>query len=492
MLHRCLCCVVAAVLCVSSASAQEPKPIRLWLSPAKLATPALRYQLLPDAGMAMSGDAAPLYKQASEVLNKKLLRDQEELLNSWTTGPLDRFPKDEVSKFLANYEDFFALLDQAARHDYCDWGLRERVLQTGFFTPVPEVQRQRTAARLLALRARLEVVDGRFDKAVVTLRTSLAFARHIGESEAIIYFLVGSAMVGDNLQQLDVFVGAVDAPNLYHALTDLPTPLVSLRKGCEGDRLCMYGSFAGLAETAMNRDAGNLSEKQLQDSMKMLDSLNRGFSLSERLLYYPERLELAKNIQKRHEVAKKALIAAGRPSDKVEAMPPVQVALLHALLEYDAAIDEILRWQRLPPSEMAERMQRLSQQHRVEPGQSFIPLETRKRLARAEDPNAPAISLVPFLFPRMDRIAFLRERTDRKIALLRTVEAIRCYAATHDAQLPPTLSAIKDVPLPLDPVTGKAFVYYVNRDTATLRDIPTANETPSMSTSVTYELRIRK
>jgi hypothetical protein len=492
MLRFHLSCIVAAAALVSSASAQESKPIRLWLSPAKPPTPALRYQLLPDARVAISGDAAPLYKQAIEVLNKKLNREQEDAVVSWYLLPLDRFPKDDVSKFLADFEDLFALLDQAARHDYCNWGLRERVLEMGLLTPLPELQRLRSAGRLVALRTRLEVATGRFDKAVVTLRTNLALCRHTGETEAIIHYLVGNSMVVDSFQQLDAFVGAANAPNLYYALTDMPAPLISFRPACGGERLCLYGSFPGLAEAAMNRDAGNLSEKQLQDSMKMFDSLRRDFGLSERLLYYPEHLLLAQNIQKKHEVAKKALIAAGRPSDKVEAMPPVQVALLHAQLEYDAAIDEALRCQGLPYWEMADRLKRLGRQYQTEPREMLLPLETRERLAREQDPDAPAIPLVPFLFPRMNRMVLVRARTDRKIALLRIVEAVRCYAATHDGQLPPTLNTIIEMPLPLDPVTGRAFRYYVNRDTATLHAPPPAHETPNSGNSVTYELRIRK
>jgi hypothetical protein len=492
MLRPCLSCIVFVAF-LSSASAQEPKPIRLWLSPAKPPTPALRYQLLPDARIAISGDAAPLYRQAIDVLNGKLSREQEEQLFSWTMLSPDRFPKDEVSKFLAAYEEFFALLDQAALHDYCDWGVRELVLEKGVAAgSLPEIRRGRAVGRMLALRARAEVLDGRFDQAVVTLRIGLAFARHTGESGALGHFLIGGAIAADNLQQLDAFVGKANAPNLYFALTDLPTPFVSFRTACEIDRLFLYGTFPGLAETAMNRDAGNLSEKQLQDCINSFDSLRRSFSLTEQLFYYPEHLLLAQNIQKKHEAAKKALIAAGRPSDKVEAMPPVQVALLHAQLEYDAAIDDVLHLQARPYWEIVDRLKRLDQQYQTEPRAMLFPLETRERLAREQDPNAPALPLVPFLFPRLNRIVFVRARTDRKIALLRTIEAIRCYAATHDGQLPPTLNTIKEVPLPLDPVTGRAFRYYVNRDTATLHAPPPAHEAPNGGNSVTYELRIRK
>ena len=62
MLRPCLVCGVVVAAFVSSASAQEPKPIRLWLTTPKLPTPALRYQLRPDARLsrpAFLGSAAP-------------------------------------------------------------------------------------------------------------------------------------------------------------------------------------------------------------------------------------------------------------------------------------------------------------------------------------------------------------------------------------------------------------------------------------------------
>jgi len=63
------------------------------------------------------------------------------------------------------------------------------------------------------------------------------------------------------------------------------------------------------------------------------------------------------------------------------------------------------------------------------------------------------------LLPALYRIAFLQARLDRNIALLRTVEAIRMFAAEHSGQLPGSLTEITSVPIPADPVTGKDFIF---------------------------------
>jgi hypothetical protein len=48
------------------------------------------------------------------------------------------------------------------------------------------------------------------------------------------------------------------------------------------------------------------------------------------------------------------------------------------------------------------------------------------------------------------------------------VEALRLYAAAHEGRLPATLDQITEVPVPLDPVSGRAFDYRLNGDTAVL------------------------
>jgi hypothetical protein len=58
-------------------------------------------------------------------------------------------------------------------------------------------------------------------------------------------------------------------------------------------------------------------------------------------------------------------------------------------------------------------------------------------------------------------------RCDQTIALLRTVEAVRMYAATSDGQLPPTLDDLP-VPAPLEPFTGKPVDYEFLGDRAVL------------------------
>ena len=460
-------------LFVSSAFAQAPKPIRLWLSPAKPPTPALRYQLLPDARLATSGNAADIYHQVIELLATKP-RIQEATLNgSLLEMPLNRLPKEQLRKELMVYNDVLPLLDKAARCDYCEWGIRERLRKDGIGTLIPEIQTMRECGLLLAVTARLEIAEGNSDKALATLRTGLAVARHTGQTDTLIAFLVGVAIANMMEVQFDQFIAQRNAPNLYYALTDLPAPLISMQRGIESERLGVMGTFPGLGEAATNLDAGNLSEKDLQKAARAME-----YYINDcRPLGYAGRLYLAWNIQQKHASAKKALIDSGRPRDKVEAMPQLQVALLHAALEYDTALDNLIVAQKRPYWEWSGSV-----------------LDANKRYLRERWKyyDSAAIPLVPTVLPGVTKVTFSRAALERKTALLRTIEGLRFYAATHEGQLPPSLAAIKEVPLPLDAMTGKSFEYRLDGDIAKLRAPPPAGQTPNASNTVVYEMKMRK
>ena len=137
---------------------------------------------------------------------------------------------------------------------------------------------------LLSLRVRLEIAEGHFDKAAVTLRIGFALARNTGETDTLISYLVGTAIAGIMNNQLDQFIAQPGAPNLYYTLTDLPTPLLSMRKALQGERISAYGTFPGLAAVEADLNAGNMSEKQLSDCTKMISGLsNQELTILDRL-----------------------------------------------------------------------------------------------------------------------------------------------------------------------------------------------------------------
>jgi hypothetical protein len=101
---------------------------------------------------------------------------------------------------------------------------------------------------------------------------------------------------------------------------------------------------------------------------------------------------------------------------------------------------------------------------------------------KKEQPTNPFFEL---LNP-MHKVVSDFARTDRQLAALTAVEAIRSYAAAHDGQLPARLDDVTDTPVPNNPYTGRPFEYRVDAgNVATLADTQSESH-------LTYTIRIRK
>jgi hypothetical protein len=433
--------MMLALVLVGTAGAQEgPKPIRITLNPVAPVRPVLRYRLLPELVEMKHEDAVKLYAEIAELL--KTLggkADLDALQEDIKDLPIQRLPREEMRRALAPYDKAFAMIDRAARCESCNWDISDRLRAKGIGALLPEVQQLRENARLLQLRCRLQMADGDIEGALRTIRTGIGMAHHVGETPTLISHLVGIAISSIFLGEVDQLLSQPKCPNLYWSLTDLPQPLLSIRKPFEGERLWAYGTFPGLARFAADPSGPALTEKEIQEIVKVT------FGLSDGKDNLVQRHLLAANIRLHHEAAKKALIDAGWPREKVESWPHVQVALLHSLQDYQGFFDEMVKAQNFSYSEASKLLQDIDKQVKA------------RRVNRPL--TAPAIPLTELLLPATAKVRLAQARTERKIAALRCVEAIRLYAAKHDGKLPAALEDIKEVPIPIDPILGKPFQY---------------------------------
>ena len=215
-----------------------------------------------------------------------------------------------------------------------------------------------------------------------------------------------------------------------------------------------------------------MAPEQLQKMIKTVLSFD-----NMRVPEFARRLLLADRIRAHHETAKKALIAAGRDPAKIEQWPHLQVAFLDALLEYDQVLDEAIRLQAQPFWEAAPVLEQM---------------EKRSRNTVFRAATEPALPLAPLVLPAMSRVMQARVRLDRQLAAFQCLEAIRLYAAQHKGQLPAALADIKDVPVPMCPVTDRPFVYRrTGSDTATLA-APSAPKSALSIRPPSYDLTIRR
>ncbi len=475
MRHFLLTC--AAVVGTAALSLADDAPAPAPLHPAALPSPALKYRLLPDLRTQTAGNAVPLYEDAIAKL-KPLKRDADELpkwrelFSQWAEMPVKELPRDEVRKALEPYKDIFDLIDKAARREFADWDLPARLRKGGLATLLPEVQFLREMATLLSVRARLEMADGNLSAALHTLQTGLALAKQTGEQPTLINNLVGAAIAQLMLRQLDDFVRQPKAPNLYWALTDLPRPLVDQRKSFDGERLWAYGMFPGIGEALADLNAGPITEEQVQACVKMM--LNDRGPLD--LPSVRRKLELTKYVTDHYEENKKILVAQGRPKEQVEKMPHIQVALLIAMTGYEALMDEQMKWYNEPYYKAADQLDAAMKAIKAKPAY----------------PGVLPSEALSFLAPAVGKIFTARTRLQRRIDALRCVEAIRAYAAGHDGKPPDSLDAIQDVPLPLDPATGKTFAYKLTDGKALLTAPAVTRDGQRVLDELTYDVTIER
>jgi hypothetical protein len=90
------------------------------------------------------------------------------------------------------------------------------------------------------------------------------------------------------------------------------------------------------------------------------------------------------------------------------------------------------------------------------------------------------------LLPAVGAVKFSEARTERQLAAMRIIEALRAFAAKSGGKLPASLAQIKEVPMPLNPVTGKPFPYRLENQTAIL-----VADGPENQAQTEYRLKVR-
>jgi|HubBroStandDraft_6_1064221.scaffolds.fasta_scaffold02731_2 hypothetical protein len=466
----------AHAICAGPLPAGQPTPsdaiptVSLTLSPSAEPVPALKYHLVPPLGERTKGNAALGYYRAvvqyqPTARGTWFAKFVNEKLDAWLAMPLDNLPQNEVANALRNFESVLKELDRAALRDHCSWELP--VESDGMETLLAEFQDLRQPARLVALRARLQMARGDLDGSLQSLRSNCQLSRNLGQGPFIITSLIGISVAQTNREQLETFVQQPAAPNLYWALTELPVPLVGFRLAIESEARLPEYSFPEIVQfqsRPLSRDeARRLSDRLLKRWLGINDA---GNTIEE------ARARFALSAVAGYSADKQTLIAAGRPKDEVEKMPVEQVVWLASYYRWQVWSQDLVKWSFLPLPQQRAGIDR-----------------TERRLSRFADERRDApfefINLLPAIGAGIDSLG----RLDRGIALLRIVEALRLYAHLHSGALPTSLDKIDVVPVPADPITGNPFNYRLNGDTAVLETAPAFN---SKWMGRRYLIRVRK
>jgi hypothetical protein len=153
--------------------------------------------------------------------------------------------------------------------------------------------------------------------------------------------------------------------------------------------------------------------------------------------------------------AKSQLIAQGLSSERVEKMSVAQVMAIYTERNYQRFADQWEALWYMPFWEARRRDRELVEQ-------------VAAARVGSGGHDREVIPIVSLLLPALEAARNAQLRLEREIASLRVIEALRMYAAENNGALPPSLDDIRQVPVPMNPATGKAFLYQVNGDTAIL------------------------
>jgi hypothetical protein len=433
------CVLVSAIALVALAqnSPGQDATIKLAVRPMPAPKPALKYQLLPEVGELNPGNSAQNYvkcfmEQRNFFYGEVSVADR---------ARYQRMPLAELADLKLGGYGGSALgqADWAARLNSLDWQDLQRVQNGGLDRLPPELGPLQLLATALQVRFRIEVAGRRFDQAVRTAKTMFALARHLGEYPSEIADMVGLSVAHLGLETLTEMVQQPGCPNLYWALTDLPSPLVDLRKGVQGDRSLVS------AELRVLRDDAPMTEPELEQFVARLSGVlnfTREQSGS-RPLNVRARLAALTKDPDRVRAAGHRLVEAGCAEGVVKKLRPSQIILLDERREYELARDERIKL-------------------------LFLPLWQIAPCALSLTRDQGECGLFTDLLPNIVDLRRAQARLEQQIALLRHVEAIRLHAAGSAGTLPSKLSDLS-VPLPLDPVTGLSFIYAVEGSTAHLR-----------------------
>jgi len=445
-----LTALVAWTAVAPTAVAGDKKPtlvaVDLTIQGAALPKPALKYRLLPPFLDRHPGNAVPLYLKAiaRESTSDTVWKEFYDKVYPSVEKPPAKLPVEQFQSTLRHFAGTLHSLEMATRRDRCDWEppLRE---ENPLAIRLPEVNQFREMARVLTAEIRLRVAQGKYDSALHDLQTGYAMARHLGDDSLLISSLVGCAIVGSMNSELEKLIQSPGSPNLFWALADLPDPLVDFRKSYESEEALAYLLFPEMQRPERLRYTPEQWSNLLDSYLKKLGELSESDTPISNLV---RQAAIAAAVP----ISRERLVARGRAPAEVEKMPPAQALLTDVFESYDDYRHELFKWSALPYWQAREGIARS---------------DARLKAASSAPLGGISASLARLLLPAISSVMRRHAEMQQQMAALRIVEAVRAHVA-EKGRLPASLGEIKDLPIPLNPATGKPFPYRLEKDRAVL------------------------
>ena len=449
---------------------------KMTVTPAAEPKPALKHRLQLRAHEYKSGNAATYYLRADAENGlsgawKRVRKDFGEAVDNWygNSIPLSELPLDKVREAASRFDSTVSnFITPASTRQDCDWGLHWTELRGAevYALPLPGVQQSRSISRMLALRTRLAIAEGRYDDAIELMRMNFRLARNVGQEPILVCGLIGLAEAGVTSRTAIDLIAAPDSPNLYWALSELPRPIVDSREAIRLEMSMGARVFPALIDVETAEHSPAEWARLIGEAIKSYETLTtgalfNGVSVGEHdllrtmagaglsLLIYPD--------------AKQRLIQSGMDAARVEKMPVGQVVLIDAAREHQRIADEIEKWLYVPYPLAKKRMRRTERE--VYGNRQF------------NDGFGPMIADI--LLPAIQAAWTAQMRLEWQMSSLRVVEALRMHAAVT-GEFPASLEEVRVVPVPKNPITEQPYIYRLDGETAVL-ELPFGDGMPGVA-----------
>lgn len=456
---------------IISGIAGETKPtetIELTVSPAAAPNPIFKHRFTVLPHKTIPGNAASTYMRSlaeGGLRNpfKRMTRKFGAVAESWGfSRESSDVAKEDILQASSYFDDFVnEYLARATMQRECRWesGLEDLRGGEAIGFSLSFEQETRTMSRVLALQTRAAIIEGDFAKAVGLLRMNYQLGQNVSKTPAIVAALIGISEVGITNQGVEQLIGAENSPNMYWALTELPRPIIDMRRALRlenqwGERLIPELAEADKEHTdeewnsLLNKLAARFTEGQLMALVQL--GVGRGLEAgaTSRDPLMATGLGLAA-----YRSAKKRLVAGGEKQEAVAAMSVSEVLIKDAARELTRISDMSEKESYLPHGLSFDRLNKLEE---------FFVEEQRF--------NNPGAYFAGLVLPATLQVRAAQLRVDRDICALRVIEAIRMHAA-ETGSLPGSLDEIKVVPVPKNPATEKPFRYSI-QDGKAILDLP--------------------
>lgn len=449
---------------------------RMTVTPAAEPVPALKYRFVVPLHERKPGNAATHYLRSFGEFSpndrwRRITDKYGEQVFDWYEydTPVEALPmqgfREAARMFQKLVDDFIA---SASRCRHCDWGLHEMDL-TGIEVlnyRLSEAQESRAISRGLTLVSRLAIIEGRFEDAIEHIRMNYQLGQDISKQRFLVCSLIGMAEVGMANKSVIELISAAESPNLYWALSELPSPIIDMREALNLEMSFGLRMFPVLldAETRTHppEEWTRLLTTMVDDFTESLESLGNSRFARQKTLAQFGAMGMSLVV---YPAAKQRLIDAGKLPHEVEAMPVSQVLILDAAREFQIAADSFEKWSFVPYHQMGT----------VEL-QAFAP------------PAGFGKLLAHQLLPAVQAARTAQMRTQWQLDGLRVIEALRMHAAVT-GDFPSSLDEIDVVPVPQNPITQDDFVYRLDGDTAVL-ELPFSDGMPGAAWR--FEIQLAK